>query len=194
MDGLEAGWWVREDVNKVTEEAVRRVQENQKKAHQAAQDIKADKAVNDKLAKFLWFLLQNIKNDKLIKVLYDTFFKVKNPKDGLTYIKKNINTIVIVWMFSPFYPKAVKEYQLEVFYGQMYDFSSPLLLSTYVQYLKKLSSTYHDNVPVDKLLFLTFLTEIVLHYNLTSMEKVTDENYKELQQSLSKELYWSSII
>jgi len=83
-------------VNKVTEEAVRRVQDNQRKAKQVQQQIKQDKDNNEKLAHFLIFLLQNITNEKLITTLYETFFKTKHPKTNVTYLRKNINTVVIV--------------------------------------------------------------------------------------------------
>ena len=55
LDDINTWWQVREDTNKVTEEAVRRIQDNQKKAQQIGQDIKNDKATNGKYAKFLTF-------------------------------------------------------------------------------------------------------------------------------------------
>ena len=75
LDDINSGGQVREDTNKVTEEAVRRVQDNQKKAQQVGQEIKNDKATNGKYAKFLTFLLKDIKNDHLIKQIYHVFFK-----------------------------------------------------------------------------------------------------------------------
>ncbi|MEI7558069.1 MAG: hypothetical protein WCJ45_04515 [bacterium] len=87
---------VREDTNKVTEEAVRRIQENQKKAQQVSQEIKDDQSKNAKLAKFLSFLLKEIKNDHLIKQIYQVFFKTRHEESGLEHLRKNINTAVIV--------------------------------------------------------------------------------------------------
>ena len=97
MDWLETWWWVRQDVNKVTEEAVRRVQDNQKKAKQVQQQIQDDKQNNAKFAHFLTFLIQTVKNDTLINDMYETFFKTKHPKTDITYLRKNINTIVRVF-------------------------------------------------------------------------------------------------
>ncbi len=93
----------------MTEEAVRRIQENQKKAQQIGQDIKKDKDTNSKFAKFLTFLLKDIKNDALIKQIYTTFFKTINEETALTHIRKNMNTIVVVGMFMPFYQGEIKD-------------------------------------------------------------------------------------
>jgi hypothetical protein len=67
-------------VNQVTEEAVKRVQAGSAQAKQIQAQIKQDKAANNDLAKFLEFLLQNIKTDELITAVYNTFFKVTDPK------------------------------------------------------------------------------------------------------------------
>ena len=73
-DWLDVGWQVRSDVNKVTEEAVRRVQDNQKKAQQIAKQIKDEKDINNNLAKFLSFILKEVKNDHIIKSVYKSEF------------------------------------------------------------------------------------------------------------------------
>ena len=70
----------KQDVNKVTEEAVRRVQASSAQAKQIQAQIKQDKAINNNLAKFLEFLLKNIKTDELMTSVYNTFFKVSDPK------------------------------------------------------------------------------------------------------------------
>jgi glucuronate isomerase len=100
-------------VNKVTEEAVRRVQDDQKKAQQVGQDIKKDKATNNKFAKFLTFLLKDIKSDTLLKQIYHTFFKTRHEETDLIHLRKNMNTIVVVGMFVPFYQEMIKELELE---------------------------------------------------------------------------------
>ncbi|MBU0627201.1 hypothetical protein KKG31_04680 [Patescibacteria group bacterium] len=51
----------------MTEEAVRRVQEDQKKAQQIGQQIQDDHKSNLKLAQFLSFLITDIKDEKVIK-------------------------------------------------------------------------------------------------------------------------------
>jgi len=92
---------------------VRRVQDDQKKAQQVGQDIKKDKAVNDKFAKFLTFLLKDIKNDHLIKQIYQVFFKTRHEKTDLVHLRKSMNTIVVIGMFTPFYQDEIKELGLE---------------------------------------------------------------------------------
>ncbi|HCB51242.1 TPA: hypothetical protein DEP21_01495 [Patescibacteria group bacterium] len=79
-EGLDIGGQPREDLNKVTEEAVRRVQEQSQQAKQIQQQIQQDKASNNKLAQFLAFLMKTINNEHLIKHLYELFFKTKHPK------------------------------------------------------------------------------------------------------------------
>ena len=192
MNVDEAGlWWgVRENMNKVTEEAVRRVQDDQKKAQQVWQQIQSDHANNVKLAKFLSFLIRNIKEDKVIKGLYDTFFKVIHPETKVTYVRKNVNTLVIVGMFVPFYHQEAKKENIDHFFDGLLDSHAPLSLSSYVSYLKKLSAKYHDNVPLDKAVFLKFLVDLVAHYGLINASKLTPQEYNELQTSISKELYW----
>ena len=187
---LEEGWWwVRQDLNKVTEEAVRRVQEDQKKAQQIGQQIQDDHKSNLKLAQFLSFLIADIKDDNVIKWVYDTFFKVKHPETDIVYLKKNINTIVIVGVFVPFYIDAAQKAELTNFYEDFYDFKE-LALTDYVHYLKKLSGKYHDNVPLDKEVFLNFLIDVVWYYNLVDLSTLNNESRKELKATLSKELYW----
>jgi hypothetical protein len=75
---------------------VQRVQSQAKQAKQIAQQIKKDKAINYHLAQFLAFLLKEIQNEELIKAITDTFFKTTNPKDQITYLRKDINTYVVV--------------------------------------------------------------------------------------------------
>ncbi|MCX6823090.1 MAG: hypothetical protein NTX91_03815 [candidate division SR1 bacterium] len=189
IDGVEAGGGVREDVNKVTEEAVRRVQDNQKKAKQAQQQIQQDKQNNAKFAHFLTFLLKTIKNEKLITSLYEVFFKTKHPKTEITYLRKNINTIVIVGMFAPFFPTEIEELGLKSFFDTILSAESKPNITEYLAYLKQLSKTYHDNVPMDKTAFIKFLTELLMEFDLVNREAMTEDQTEELQRGLQKELY-----
>jgi DNA-binding transcriptional regulator GbsR (MarR family) len=87
---------VREDNNKVTEEAVQRVQAQSKQAKQIAQQIKKDKAINNQLARFLTLLMQKIENEELIKAIVSTFFKTTDQRNQITYLRKDINIYVVV--------------------------------------------------------------------------------------------------
>jgi hypothetical protein len=162
-------------VNKVTEEAVRRVQDNQKKAQQIAQQIKKDKDLNDKFAQFLIFLLRALNNDRLIKALYEAFFTTKHPKTELAHIRKNINTIVIVGMFAPFYPKEIQEFKLEEFFTSLPHFTTKPTATSYIEYLKSLSKTHHDNIPMEKEALLDFLVEILIEYHLVNTSQMNTQ-------------------
>lgn len=188
-DGLEIGWWVREDVNKVTEEAVRRVQDNQKKAKQAQQQIQQDKQNNAKFAQFLTFLLKKLTNDVLVTALYDVFFKTKHPKTDITYLRKSINTIVVVGMFAPFFPAEIQQFGLAPFFDKLIPLNKKPNITDYLSYLKNLSKTYHDNIPIDKTAFIKFLIQILMEFGLVNKETMTEDQKKELQLGLQKELY-----
>lgn len=189
IDGIDSWWEVRSDVNKVTEEAVRRVQDNQKKAKQVWQQIKKDKDINNKFAEFLWFLLKKINNDKMIGLIYNIFFKTKHPKNNLVYLRKNINSVVIVGMFMPFYINEIKKIWLDLFFAEIYDLASEISLTKYISYLKKLSAKYHDNVPIDKEMFVDFLVEIINQYKLVDVDNLWVDKFNEFRLSLVKELY-----
>ena len=67
-------WWIdtwesiRTDINKVTEEDIKRVQEETKQARQIQAQIKKDKAINNQFAKFLQFLLRTLNNEEILMV------------------------------------------------------------------------------------------------------------------------------
>lgn len=96
VTGIEDLGNIRSDVNQITEEAVQRIQTQSKQIKQIAQQIKKDKAINTQLANFLTLLMKTIENEDLIQAIVATFFKTTNPKNQITYLRKNINTYVIV--------------------------------------------------------------------------------------------------
>ena len=186
LDDLDSWGGVREDVNKVTEEAVRRVQDDQKKAQQVGQDIKKDKATNNKFAKFLTFLLKDIKSDTLLKQIYHTFFKTRHEDTDLVHLRKSMNTIVVVGMFVPFYQEEIKELELEWVYQDLRYFDGDVYLTKYIDFIKHLLPKYHDNVIIDKQEFTKLLTEISEYYELT--EKLSEEKAIEFKKTIQKEL------
>jgi hypothetical protein len=165
------------------------VQDNQKKAKQAQQQIQQDKQNNAKLAQFLTFLLKTIKNEKLVVTLYETFFKTKHPKTELTYLRRSINTIVIVGMFAPFFPTEIQQLGLATYFENLVKLNQKPTIAEYLTYLKQLSKTYHDNIPIDKQAFINFLTELLITYELVNKDKTSPEDIQDLQKSLNKELY-----
>lgn len=186
LDDINTWWEIREDANKVTEEAVRRAQDNQKKAQQVGQDIKKDKATNDKFAKFLTFLLRDIKSDTVIKQIYHTFFKTRNEETDLVHLRKSANSVVVVGMFVPFYQNIIEELELQTIYQNIFDFDGEIYLTKYIQYIKKLLPTYHDEISIDKQEFLKLLKHIAEYYELT--EKLSSEKSLEFENTLKNEL------
>jgi len=180
---------IRQDANKVSEEAIKRVQEQGKKAKQAQQDIKKDKDINGSLAAFLSFLLKNTKHEKIIPLLYNTFFKVKHPQSNITYLRKNINSKVIVGIFVPFCRQQVQEYKIWPLYDNILPSWSIQNIDQLIGYLKKLSSLYHDNIPLDKDNLTQFLTELSLLYIPAYTDKELPERKQLIQLDINKYLY-----
>ncbi|MEI7562856.1 MAG: hypothetical protein WCJ39_04025 [bacterium] len=168
---------------------MRRVQDNQKKAQQIAQQIKKDKDLNDKFAQFLTFLLKTLNNEKLIKALYEVFFTTKNSKTQAIHMRKSINSVVIVGMFAPFYPQEIKKLQLDTFFSTLPHFSAMPSATSYIDYLKALSKSYHDNIPLGKDALLDFLVEILLEYHLVNTPQMNNQEKQELRESLHQTLY-----
>ena len=177
---------VRQDVNKVTEEAVRRVQASSAQAKQIQAQIKQDKAINNNLAKFLEFLLKNIKTDELMTSVYNTFFKVSDPKTWAIYFRKKINNIVIVWFFAPFFKEQIHEYWLDNYYVDILP-QWNISLNTYMWYIKNLSKKHHDNVPINKESLLTLLYYIMVEFGLLT---ALPEKRQEMTNEIKKALHW----
>lgn len=149
---------------KVSEAAVQKVQEEARKAKQVAQQLKKDKAINDKFAKFLTFLMKTITNEAIIKGIYDTFFTTVDYKTNVTYLRKNMNSIVVVWLFYPFYQEKGKELELDTFFWNLLSPAEGFSIRQYVTYLQSLSDHYHDNIPINQSHFITLLVEIIKQY------------------------------
>ena len=173
-------WWiddweqVRQDVNKVTEEAVKRVQDGGKQAKQIQAQIKKDKAINNNIAQFLQFLLKQIKNDDLVSYIYKTFFIVTNQKTWAKYYKKQVNNVVIVWFFAPFFGDKIEEYRLQSYYEDI-KIQGNITLASYIDYIKRLSKKHHDNIPVDKDSLLNLLCLIIMEFGLSN-NAMTDQS------------------
>ena len=183
-------WWiddweqVRQNVNQVTEEAVKRVQASSAQAKQIQAQIKQDKAINNNLAKFLEFLLKNISSEDLITAVYNTFFKVTDPRNWTTYFRKTVNNIVIIWFFAPFFKDKIIEYNLENYYSDILP-QWNISLNNYMGYIKNLSKKHHDNIPINKENLLTLLYHIMIEFGLMSplpdkKQQMTDEIKKAL--------------
>lgn len=185
MSGIDDGEQVRQDVNKVTEEAVKRVQSGAAQAKQIQAQIKKDKAINNNIAGFLQVLLKQIKNEDLVTYIYKTFFIVTNPKTWAKYYKKQVNNVVIVWFFAPFFWDQIEHYKLQNYYDDI-KITWNVTLPSYVDYIKKLSKKHHDNIPVDKDSLLNLLCLIIMEFGLWG-NSLTDQSQvlTEIRQALA---------
>lgn len=175
---------VRQNVNQVTEEAVRRVQASSAQAKQIQAQIKQDKAINNNLAKFLEFLLKSITSEELITAIYNTFFKVTDTKTWATYFRRTINNIVVIWFFAPFFKDKINEYNLDNYYADILP-QWNISLNNYMWYIKNLSKKHHDNIPINKENLLTLIYYIMVEFWLMSSlpdkkQQMTDEIKKAL--------------
>jgi len=166
---------------------VQKVQEEARKAKQVAQQLQKDKAINNQFAQFLSFLMQTIKSERIIKGIYDTFFTTTDYKTHITYLRKNMNSVVVCGIFYPFYQEEGDGYGLEEFFGKLLHPRQGFSIREYVSYLQELSNHYHDNVPINQSHFVTLLAYIIQEYlsqapdapQLGEGEKL-DESYRNL--------------
>ncbi len=185
---LDVGGQPRSDVNKVTEEAVRRIQDQSKKAQQVHQQIQQDKTNNTAIAQFLTFLLKTVQNDKIVSLLYDVFFKTKNPETGVTHLRKKINVTVISWFFYPFYVKEADKLGVGHLFRPLIKESWSMSFGVYIAYIKQLAAKYHDNIALDQELLLKLLSEIIKYFEVHG-KKITDEEHAATIAQIKKELF-----
>jgi hypothetical protein len=176
-------WWSLKEW--VTEADVQRVQENTRQAKKIAQQLQQDKKQNNQLANFLTFLLSEISNEKIIKWLYDTFFITIDPKTNIPYFRKNMNDIVVVWLFYPFYREKANQLWVSHFYENLEIWDKSI--SWYMTYLQNLSDHYHDNIPINQNNFTKLLIEIIKDY-LPSSNPLEESDYIHM---INNKFYWN---
>ena len=184
-------WW---SLNEwVTEADVQRIQENARQIKKIAQQLQQDKKQNNQLANFLTFLLSELSNDKIIKLLYDTFFITIDPKSNIPYFRKSMNNVVVVWLFYPFYLDKAKEIWISHYYEPLKS-SSEHSISWYIQYLQELSDHYHDNIPINETSFIELLMEIIKEYlsNASDIDTLTDKSDSAYKEMIYEKLYLGS--
>lgn len=74
-------------------------------------------------------------------------------------------------------------------FDPLMSFTTKPNLDQYLSYLKALSKSYHDNIPVDKTAFMEFLSEVLWEFWYIDKQKLSSEQKKDLQTWLQKELY-----
>ena len=192
IGGIDDFWTPRNNIDQVSEEAVQKAQEENRQAKQVAQQIQADKTLNQHFAAFLSMLLKKISHEELIKAIYDTFFKTINPQNNITYLRKDGNTKVIVWFFVPFFIKEAQEYKIFPFYEKLSPEESGYSIRRYVNYLEQLSATYHDNIPINQSAFVELVVLIIQYFILNEKGKPTEKyTPEELKATVLNYLYYS---
>lgn len=188
-NNIDHGRVASEDTNTIDEAEIRRIREDSQKAQQIAQQGQQQRKKDLKFAEFLTFLLKDIHDENLIASIYHVFFKTKNPQNQTTYLRKIGNSIVICGLFAPFYHPQIQQYWLEEFYSKIYNFQNSLSIQKYIHYIKLLSQSYHDNVPIDKGELLNFLINIILYYKLDNLALHNAEERTKIRGLLEKELF-----
>ena len=183
-------WWNLKEW--VTEADVQRIQENSRQIKKIAQQLQQDKRQNNQLAKFLTFLLGEISNEKIIKWLYDTFFITIDPKTNIPYFRKNMNNIVVVWLFYPFFTEKAKETWVAHFYESL-NWAWKKTINNYISFLQDLSDHYHDNIPINQNKFIQLLIEIFKEFlpSNPEMDTIWNVNY-EYEKIIREKLYLQS--
>jgi len=178
---------VRQDVSKVSEQDVKRAQWDSAKAKQVQDQIKKSKATNNNIAKFLSFLLKNIKNEELISAVYSTFFKVVDPRTQVVYLRKSVNDIIIIGFFAPFFINEIEKFWLNTYFTEMLNNKSGSNMTEYIEYIKKLSRKYHDNIPINKDVLLNLLALIIWEFWIS--KEALSESWKEkIKKEIEKKL------
>jgi len=174
---------------KFTEKDIIHIQESEKQAKKVAQQIQNNKQINNKIAKFLAFLMKDIKEENLLKDVYQVFFTTKDEQKNITYLKKNINSILIAGMFAPFYPNQIQKFQLNIYFEKFRNFGQKVTVDTYIDYLKKLSKHYHDNVPINQQTLINFLINLFVYYKVLPPETKETEQHNHITHTIKTKLF-----
>ncbi len=186
-DDINSSEWVRQNVSKVTEQDVKRAQWDSAQAKKAQEEIKKSKAVNNNIAKFLEFLLKNIKNEELISAIYNTFFKVIDPRTKTVYLRKSVNDIVIVGFFAPFFTNELNKFWLNQYFLDLITNKSSTNINEYIEYIKNISKKYHDNVPINKDNLLNLLSLIIWEFGINK-DALTEIWRDKVKKEINKKL------
>lgn len=165
------------------------VAEQERQGKLIAGKIGWSKAQQNAYAKFLIFLIEKIKSESLISILYNLFFTTKDPYHGTKYIRKSSNYPIIIGMFVPFFRDKIIEYKMQSLYDKLYDPTMTINPTSYLIYLKQLAHAMHDNIALDQELLVQCIMEIYKEFNIIDMKAITNEQYEQIQTLIQKELY-----
>jgi len=179
-----------EQSKEAIQHAIDRIEKEQKKASETRWQIRKQKKEDIHMATFLTFLLQTLESDKIIISLHKVFFS-----EDTGGAQVNVNHKVIIWFFAPFYQDEIEQYWLNPLYHELIQWSqlshqsSSIKLSSYIEYLKKVSYTYHNNFALDQQQLLQLIINILLHFEVIDVTQLKDEQKKELIISITQDLF-----
>lgn len=192
-------WWLWQNIDngsnnnewneKITDAMREAVAEQARQSKAIAGQISGSKAQHNAYAKFLTFLLWQIKSDELIRILYNLFFTTKDPYHGTKYIRKSSNYPVIIGMFVPFFRDKIIEYKMQSLYSSLYDPTMVINPTSYLIYLKQLASSMHDNIALDQQLLLECIMEIYKEFHIIDPQSLSEEKYEQIHALIKQELY-----
>lgn len=186
---LDTGSSSNEWTEKITDAMKEAVAEQARQSKVIAGQIAGSKAQHNAYAKFLIFLLSQIKSETLISILYNLFFVTKDPYHGTKYIRKSSNYPVIIGMFVPFFWDKIIEYKMQSLYSTLYDPTMIITPTNYLIYLKQLASSMHDNIALDQELLLQCIMEIYKEFHIIDPQALTEEKYEQIHALIRQELY-----
>lgn len=196
---FEETWWLWQQLDtgsshtewteKITDAMREAVAEQARQSKAMAGQIAGSKAQHSAYAKFLTFLLSQIKSETLISILYNLFFVTKDPYHGTKYIRKSSNYPVIIGMFVPFFWDKIIEYKMQSLYSNLYDPAMVITPTNYLIYLKKLANSMHDNIALDQELLLQCIMEIYKEFHIIDPQALTQEKYEQIHALIKQELY-----
>lgn len=174
---------------KITDAMREAVAEQARQTKAIAGQIAGSKAQHNAYAKFLIFLLSQLKSENLISILYNLFFTTKDPYHWTKYIRKSSNYPIIIGMFAPFFRDKIIEYKMQPLYEKLYDSTMSMNPTNYLIYLKKLAHAMHDNIALDQELLVQCIMEIYKEFHIIEIKTITEEQYEQIQELIQKELY-----
>lgn len=185
---LESSSENKEGSNSISEAVREMVAEQERQLKKVSTQIKNSKAQHKAYAKFLSFLFGTLQSKTLVQTLYKLFFTIKDPHHGTIYKRKSTNYRVIIGMFAPFFWEKIEEYQMRPLYSTLYDPETIITPASYVQYLKKLGHTMHDQIALDQQLLIQTILLIFQEFNIIQVQHMEQNETLHLISMIQQEL------
>ena len=180
--------WANEWAETITDAMREAVAEQAKATARIAKRIRNSKAQHHAYAQFLNFLLHTL-SDELVANLWQLFFTNTDPKSKISYTRKTTNYPVLIGLFVPFFRSEIIEYKMRSLYQDIYNPTLTLTPRSYIQYLKTLAHTMHDNIALDQARLLQVIMLIFQEFNLVDPKNLEETKLKEIKSLIRQELF-----